>query len=200
MINQSSSTPEWIVFSAAVICFSYLWHTKPGLTATLAMKCCIKYSQEIHFRGASSHRCLYTEPKCFSRDSISHCAHATSLHTSSYSAFTAQSFSWKGFVEEQLFAQLTWSPREQQFGFYVDTHKKTCVCWCLLHLPWIWHGSRSVSKWEQNFFTKGDGLSSQEEFTIWAAPLHSCKWKSWAQECHGPDLTNGPWIGLCTLW
>lgn len=160
MINQSSSIPEWIVFSTAVICFSYLWQTEPGLTATLAMKCCIKYSQEIHFRGASSHRCLYTEPKCFSRDSISHSAHelAWTLPPTQDSQHRAPI--WKGFVEEQLFAQLTWSPGEQQFGFYVGTHKKTYVCWCLLHLPWIWHGSRSVSEWEQNFFTKGDGLSS----------------------------------------
>lgn len=91
MINQSSSIPKWIVFSTAVICFSYLWHTEAGLIAALAMKCCIKSSREIHFRGASSCCCLYTEPKYFSRDSVSHSAHATSLNTSSYSGFTAQS-------------------------------------------------------------------------------------------------------------
>lgn len=91
MTNQSSSIPKWVVFSTAVICFSYLWLTEAGLTAALAPKCCLKSSQEIRFRGASSRRSLYTEPKCFSRGSVSHSAHATSLNTSSYSGFTAQS-------------------------------------------------------------------------------------------------------------
>lgn len=91
MVNQSYLIPKWIVFSTAVICFIYLLHTKTGLTAALATKCGIKSSQEMHFRGANSHHCLYTEPKCYSRDSVTHSALTTSLNTSSYSGFTAQS-------------------------------------------------------------------------------------------------------------
>lgn len=111
MINQSSSIPKWIVLSTAVICFSDLWQAKAGLTAASTPKCCVKSSQEIRFRGASSRRCLYTEPKCFSRDSVSHSAHTTSLNTSSYSGFTAQSPHLKSGCGRTAFCTVSLEPK-----------------------------------------------------------------------------------------
>lgn len=109
MIKQSSSIPEWIVFSTAVICFSYLWHTEAGLAAALAMKCCFKSSQEIHFRGASSRLC--TQSQSASADSVSRPAHAARLNTSSYSGFMAQSPHLKGVCGRTAFCTVSLKPK-----------------------------------------------------------------------------------------
>lgn len=154
MINQSSSIPKWIVFSTAVICFSYLCLTKTGLTAALAVKRCIKSFRESHISVMSGLTVV-----CMQCQSASVEAHSPVLHTSAWTPppsmvhnreRTSEECLWKKSFCTQPRGQwrrvLCWYSWKQNLLVPISTY---------MDMTW-----QEVTEGAQSLFTKGDELST----------------------------------------